>query len=372
MKTVIFDVDGVLLSEKRYFDVSALTVWEWYYSPSFMNLGHETVRAELTDEEIDALRARFWLDDAILIWLKKHGVNSNWDMTHAHIVATLWMLLEQYKADGHSLDDIVIESMADVCALGRRLQGYAVPDAAAVMERLARAVPDDAGKDDVFAYLTKAIEASLGIAAPWSALDSPLWQRHFEAFQEWYFGDELYEQTYGKTPYAPGKEGFLRREVPLGTAEGIRRMFQELKRRGYALAIATGRSYMEMAVPFAAYHWDEEFDPRHVATYTDVEEASKMLGLSLDKPNPFAYYAGAFGTYPERYAEYVSRPDEFKDGEYYIVGDSMADIWCAKAMGAVMIGTLTGLDGPAARAMFEAEQADYIVDSVEDILDILK
>ena len=92
MKTVIFDVDGVLLSEKRYFDVSALTVWEWYYSPSFMNLGHETVRAELTDEEIDALRARFWLDDAILIWLKKHGVNSNWDMTHAHIVATLWML----------------------------------------------------------------------------------------------------------------------------------------------------------------------------------------------------------------------------------------------------------------------------------------
>ena len=28
MKKVIFDVDGVLLSEKRYFDVSALVVWE--------------------------------------------------------------------------------------------------------------------------------------------------------------------------------------------------------------------------------------------------------------------------------------------------------------------------------------------------------
>ncbi len=372
MKTVIFDVDGVLLSEKRYFDVSALTVWEWYYSPSFMHLGHEEVKAALGDEEIDALRARFWLDDAILIWLKKHGVNSNWDMTHAHIAATLWILLAQYQADGHSLDDIAIESMADVRALGRKLQAYAVPDAAAVMERLADAVPDDAGKDEVFACLTAAIEASLETAALWSRLDSPLWQLHFEAFQEWYFGDELYEQTYGKAPYAPGKEGFLRREVPLGTAEGIRRMFQELKRRGYRLAVATGRSRMETAVPFAAYGWDEEFDPRHVATYTDVDEASEMLGLSLDKPNPFAYYAGAFGAYPERYAAYVSRPDDFKDGEYYIVGDSLADIWCAKAMGAVMIGTLTGLDGPAARAMFEAEQADYIVDSVEEILDILK
>lgn len=27
MKKVIFDVDGVLLSEERYYDVSALTVW---------------------------------------------------------------------------------------------------------------------------------------------------------------------------------------------------------------------------------------------------------------------------------------------------------------------------------------------------------
>lgn len=371
MKTVIFDVDGVLLSEKRYFDVSALTVWEWYYSPLFMHLGAELVRPDVTDEEIDGLRARFWLSDAILVWLKQHGVNSNWDMTHAHIVTVLWLLLERYQAEGHSLDGLQLNTMADVCAWGRRLQGYEVPQAGAVMDRLKEAVPDEAGKDEVFACLTRAIETSLGTDASWSALGSPLWQLHFEAFQEWYFGDELYARTYGKAPYAPGKEGFLRREVPLGTAEGIRRMFQELKRRGYSLAIATGRSYMEMAVPFAAYHWDEEFDPVHVATYTDVDEASKQLGIFLDKPNPFAYYAGAFGRYPERYADYVSRPDDFKEGTYYIVGDSMADIWCAKAMGAVMIGTLTGLDGQAARAMFEAEQADYIVDSVEDILNIL-
>lgn len=372
MKTVIFDVDGVLLSEKRYFDVSALTVWEWYGSPSFMNLGQEDVHPDVTDEEINALRDRIWLHDDILVWLKQHGVNSNWDMTHAHIVTGLWLLLEQYRADGHALQDLTLRTMDDVQALGRQLQGYAVPDAASVMDKLQAAVPDGAGKDEVFAYLTAAIADSLGIDASWSALSSPLWTLHFEAFQEWYFGDDLYAQTYGKKPYAPGKDGFLRREVPLGTAEGIRTMFQELKRRGYTLAVATGRSYMEMAVPFKAYHWDEEFDPLHVATYTDVEEASKKLGVSLDKPHPFAYYAGAFGRYPERYADYVSHPDDFKEGTYYIVGDSLADIWCAKAMGAVMIGTLTGLDGKAARPMFEAEQAEYIVDSVEDILNILQ
>lgn len=70
MKKVIFDVDGVLLSEKRYFDVSALVLWEWYYSEKYLCLGHEKVTSELSDEAIDSLRRRFWKDDAILLWLK--------------------------------------------------------------------------------------------------------------------------------------------------------------------------------------------------------------------------------------------------------------------------------------------------------------
>ena len=40
-------------------------------------------------------------------------------------------------------------------------------------------------------------------------------------------------------------------------------------------------------------------------------------------------------------------------------------------MGATMIGTLTGSDGPPAKAMFQQERVRYIVDSVEEILDIL-
>ena len=66
MKKVIFDVDGVLLSEKRYFDVSALVVWEWQYSPRYMHLKPERITADLDDETIAALRARFWRNDDIL------------------------------------------------------------------------------------------------------------------------------------------------------------------------------------------------------------------------------------------------------------------------------------------------------------------
>lgn len=69
-------------------------------------------------------------------------------------------------------------------------------------------------------------------------------------------------------------------------------MFKTLKKRGYQIAIATGRSKMEMEIPFQTYGWLDEFDEHYVATYSDVEEAEAMLHMSLDKPNPFAYYLG--------------------------------------------------------------------------------
>lgn len=371
MKKVIFDVDGVLLSEKRYFDVSALVLWEWYYSEKYLHLGHEEVTSELSDEAIDSLRRRFWKDDAILRWLKKHGVNSNWDMVHAHLVVTLWLLLESYDAH-HGVLNMVFETPADIQSLGRRLRGSEVPSAEACYRRLSETVPDEAGKDDVFMYLSDAVAAALGEGTrQWTPLHSPLWNLAFETFQDWYFGDELYEKTYGKPPYAPGKSGFLTREEPLGTVQGIRHMFRELKGRGYEIAIATGRSRAEMEIPFRTYGWLEEFDEHYVATYSDVEEAEAMLHLSLDKPNPFVYCLGAFGKDKERYGDYVNRMEEFKEGTYYVVGDSLADVWCAKALGAVMIGTLTGIDGDDAREMFDREGVPHIVPTVEAILDFL-
>ena len=88
MKTVIFDVDGVLLSEKRYFDVSGLALWEWYNSPLFLGIGEEPVIAEPTEEKIEALRRHYWADDELLRRFKRHGINSNWDMVYLFAVCS--------------------------------------------------------------------------------------------------------------------------------------------------------------------------------------------------------------------------------------------------------------------------------------------
>lgn len=373
MKKVIFDVDGVLLSEKRYFDVSALTLWEWYNSPFYMGLAQDEIYPDLPEEKIDEVRAYYWKNDEILQWLKSHGINDNWDMVHAHLFVTLWLMLEDYTVRTGELLSLSFDTIQDVRLAGKTLKNIALPTAEQVLEILNYYVPVDAGKDAVYEYLEKGANTTeVGRKiAHYATLGSPLWHLHQDCFQAWYFGDDLYQKIYERTPVATGKSGFLNREEPLGTVEGILHMFQELKKRGYDIAIATGRSYWETRIPFETYGWLDEFDPLYISTSTDVKEAGELLGLSLQKPHPFAYFLGAFGHYPEQYRQYVENPDAFKKGTYYVVGDSLSDVWGAQKMGAIMIGTLTGLDGEAARAMFEREKAEYILDSVEQILDIL-
>lgn len=372
MKRVIFDVDGVLLNEKRYFDVSALTLWEWYHSPYYMGLPGATVHYALREGDIQELRALFWDDDTILHFLKVHGVNDNWDMVHAHIIATLIVMIGTWQKEKEAPLSMELNGYDGVRALGRCLQDIPLPKAEEVRSLLEAVVPRDAGKDALFAALGDAARR-MGMAslAPYASLDSPLWQLHVDCFQHWYFGDALFTQVYKKEPLAKGKKGFLIHEEPFASPAEIKGLFQELKRRGYAIAIATGRSYWEVHIPFETFHWLEEFDSLHISTSTDVEETERQLHQPLGKPHPFAYYLGAFGRYPERYEAYIERPDCFKEGAYYIVGDSVADVWCAKAMGATMIATLTGLEGEEARPVLEREGADYIVANVMDILSVL-
>jgi hypothetical protein len=118
MKKVIFDVDGVLLSEKRYFDVSALVLWEWYYSKGYMNLEDDDVTTAVSERQIVSLRARLWEQDQILTWLKQHGINNNWDMVHAHILVVLWLLLEQYQADGGAVPAWEFKTYGDIRMAG--------------------------------------------------------------------------------------------------------------------------------------------------------------------------------------------------------------------------------------------------------------
>ena len=358
MKKVIFDVDGVLLSEERYYDVSALTVWEILYGRKYMGLPSERddfVAETVTDGQIAAIRAEVWGRDALLSWLKSRGINSNWDMVHAWLITCFWLLGEEYRRRTGDALPLHFRREEDFHSAGLAVMGLPLPKAGAILARWEAVVPEAAEGSDVFHVLGDAMAETFGEAPSWAPLQSELWRMHTEAFQAWYLGDDLFIEQNHRVPWAGGKRGFLREEIPLAPAEAIGALFRRLKDSGWEIAVATGRSRGEMTVPFRTLGWYGAFDPLYLATATDVFEAEKATGIAhLDKPHPFLYECAMYGRTPALYEAYAR--GEKKAGpedDVYVVGDSFSDVLGARAAGAKAIGVLTGLEGAAAADMFE-------------------
>ena len=374
MKKVIFDIDGVLLSEERYFDVSALTVWEILYSPSYMGLTAEQEDfdpASVTEGQIASCRNIVWGHDELLSWLKARGINSNWDMVHADLITVLWIMGETYqkRSDGERLD-LTFHTPEDVKKAGKELMGLPIPKAEEVLKKWEDTVPQGMQGEEVIHYLAKAMENTFAHGAPWAELRSDFWKIHTEAFQAWYLGDDCFISLMHHVPYSSGKPGFLMREVPLAPQSAIKSLFIRLKEMGYELGIATGRAREEMEIPFKMFHWYEEFDPKYMATASDAVESAAILGGPvLDKPNGFIFSCAIFGRDRNHYEAYSQeRMKPSAQDRVYVCGDSYSDVIGSHRAGASCIGILTGLEGKDAIPMFEKEGVPY----VEKVTDILK
>ena len=366
MRKVIFDVDGVLLSEERYFDVSSLTVWEILYSKDYMGLPAEAedfIARNVSEGQIASCRRRVWGDDRLLSFLKSRGINSNWDMVHCWLITALWLMACTYeRRSGGSKLSLSFHQPSDMKKAGLALMGLPVPTADEILHQWEKEIPKELEGAKVIPFLAEAMKEDFDHSVEWALPDSSFWEIHTEAFQSWYLGDDVFISLNHHVPYSGGKEGFLSKEVPLASAAAIRSLFIRLKKAGFELAVATGRSRQEMEVPFRMFHWYEEFNPRYLATASDAVEAAAMFSCPVpDKPMPFIFLAAIFGRNRDNYESYVKekiKPSE--TDEIYVCGDSYSDVLGSRRAGARFIGILTGLEGKGAAALFERENVPYV------------
>lgn len=375
MKKIIFDVDGVLFSEERYFDVSGLTVWEWLYSSGYMGLAAEQDDfrpPSVTEGQTAAVRRKVWDCDRLLQWLKQHGINSNWDMVHAHLTVTLWLMAQEYRRRTGEMPALSLTDITGVRKAGKTLLGLPVPSAGKITQVLNR-IGDTLKGEEVFSALARAVSEDFQGGAAWAQLRSPFWRMHRDAFQDWYLGDDLFMKTFGVRPLSPGKGGFLTREIPLAPPESVAALFQMLREKGYGLAVATGRSWPEVEIPFRQMGWLPFFPREYIGTASDVERASRLSpGESLDKPHSFTYACAVYGNDPENYSAYAREEQKLtEDDEVWVVGDSLSDIWGAHRIGARAVGVLTGLEGERARTALEDNGAEKIIARITDLPSVL-
>jgi phosphoglycolate phosphatase-like HAD superfamily hydrolase len=375
IKTILFDVDGVLLSEEHYFDASALTVWEMLISKNYLGIMPEEFKTDYSEVEIEAIRDTVFKNDSVLELQKSRGLNANWDMIYLTFSYQLIHILSQIKeTESKRIEqwltrDIDRDTLLEIASV---LTQYKVTfDFGKFNEDFGNSSETKQGLMD---YLNVLAFEKLGVETTIFSGKGVLWSVCEHASQEWYVGDEHIMASTGRPSVQLGKKGFLANETTTCLAQEISKLFQHLMHKGISIGIGTGRPALETIQPFKHLEWLQYFDENHIVTADEVAKAEQEVpeGMSLSKPNPFTYVMALLGK--NRSATeciQVKLPLE-NAKDVLIVGDSLADLLAAREIGCQFAAVLTGLSGQEARNDFEANGAELILDTVLNVKELVE
>ncbi len=317
---IIFDLDGVITTEHIYWECARLTIWELVHlrlpvAPVYLPAVHDAAARESI------------LPRPLVFTVKNRAINSNWDLTYLASCAVL-------AAAGTSVTEPVSSAEDLIAALRRERPAHIVP--AEAMESLLQTAGDRCGSD-LMAYAGRRAAEITGAPLELFAPEGPWWTYGHDRFQLWYQG--LLMGMWGADPLP---------ERPVLPVEAMQETLSQLRRSGYMLGVATGRLREEAAPPLRLFGLLDYFSAEHMATYSDVEQASQELErASLGKPHPFSIRRAIFPEAAD--ADLVDGAVPDNPVKALVVGDSASDALAARAAGVPCVGMLSGVAGEAAR-----------------------
>jgi phosphoglycolate phosphatase-like HAD superfamily hydrolase len=351
LQLLIFDLDGVITSEQKYWNTARLTVWQLLCHPQY--LGISAYFGSGLDRPDRALAAGDRLINTPFITeLKNRAVNSNWDLTFfvfsLHLIAIL-------KQSGLPLAALNTTNVGDIgLALSATAETIDSTHSQTVIQEFWQATRQLQGTA-VQAYLPTFARQVLGTDLEIFAEQGQLWQLCYDNFQAWYEGRCGYQ--------LPDDETVL--ELP-----SIQSLLAALAQK-YQLGIATGRPRQETIEPLTQMGLLQYFDQQRIVTYDEVlvAEAASTASLKLGKPHPFIVLKAI---YPElSTAELLSLQVEHATVAY--IGDAASDVAAALAAGCYSIGVLTGFGTDLAykRQLLADRGCHQIIDSILSLPEIL-
>lgn len=329
---LIFDMDGVLTSEQNYWNAAALAVYELLCSKHYF--GTQQLDFQRVFSQTAQIRDALMYGDKTIALLKNQGINTNWDL--AYVLLAGITLLDDER-DYSKVYSYFKEQNLNVPMLYEH-----------ACELLSR-------------HYTGIDCTRFG----------ELWTMLQTAFNEWYYGIKYFSVAYNRPVSEPQKPGFMEHEQPLHSIETTKYLLETLNRQGFKLAIGTGRPQMELEVPLKNWGLLQYFEKDACITHNHIikaQEEQTDSNISLAKPHPFVFLKAAYGV------DYSTK--RLLEGDYdmeyikkvLIIGDAGADILAAQNMGADFAAVLTGVSGQATRGYFEKQGANYILNSVNDLI----
>lgn len=327
IKKIIFDLDGVITSERLYWNSSAMTVYEKMFDN--LNVGW-------CEENVGLLSDEIFINDSTIVALKNLGVNSNIDLTYVVYLAAI-------IGQGEGVEESELWNFVNTYALEL-----------------------DVNAPELYDYVASEAKEIYNYDDNYIIRYGGLWREIEALFQHWYFGDEKYVEIYGEAaPGAAGKTGFINYETPIVDLEELRKLLKALKEKGYILGIATGRNDYEVAQPLNKWGIKEYFDDASIATYDTVVKGEKVINEgSLAKPNPYVFLKAS---YPDVEDKKILSKKNHDNRHILVVGDAGADIIAAQAANMTFAAVLTGVSGRDAYDYFAGMNSDIIMNNVLEL-----
>ncbi|KAF3884544.1 MULTISPECIES: HAD family hydrolase [Nostocales] len=363
LTTLIFDLDGVITSEKKYWNTARLTVWDLISSDSYLGFKNYFDEGEIFLSNLTLVGEKV-ISSQFVYELKRRAVNSNWDLTFFVVSLHLLGILNAVKANYPEAWASILSNPLSVKEELVRLKNflsknnYTSTISDALIEKFWEETQILTGTD-VVEYVSSFSEKILGAKLSYLQPKGDLWQLCYHNFQEWY-------ETKGS--------GVLPDEDTILDLESIRLLLENLRDR-YTLGIATGRPRNEVIQPLSQLGVLEYFDQKRIVTYDEVLDAEAILSRSsnsqkLGKPHPFVVLKAL---YPDENVEiFCSKEFQSLDRKYAAyIGDATSDVVAAKQAGCLSIGVLTGVFGDKMasmqQSMLKNVGCDVILNSVLEL-----
>lgn len=339
LKLLVFDLDGVITSEERYWQAARLTVAETIAGESYLGSSDYFGRPFEAATALEEIGENA-IGDRFIYEVKRRAINSNWDLTFLavslHLLAILSRVeLEQWTSLFANRELPLAERLRCLGQLPG-VQGEERRSAATIEQFLEKTLALKGAA--VLEYARPFGEKLLGADLPELDPNGELWQLCYQTFQAWYEG---------KKPWVLPREGTVVAPAQIG-------LVLEQLRAKFALGILTGRPRHEAIAPLESLDLLRYFDPRRIVTYDEILEAEAFLAqrgtrTKLGKPHPFGLYKAlcpdeAIATLC---AEEFALPHA---GQAAYIGDTGSDVLAALAAGCVAVGVLTGFSGRGTKA----------------------
>ncbi len=363
---LIFDLDGVITSEQKYWNTARLTVWELITQPGYLDL---TDYFGPTESQQVLASGQQTINNDFIYELKRRAINSNWDLTYfvfcLHLAGILQQLQQLEPEKWSGLNNTIDLANSEQWQLLRQsLKGltFVLSLSESTIAQFWQETTNLEGSA-VTEYVRPFYQKHLGISLP--DTHSDLWNLCYQNFQAWY----------------EGRKGFtLPDDETVLDLEQIKTTLQTLKDADrFTLAIATGRPRNEVIEPLTALGLLSFFDPQRIVTYDEVLAAEDQLNTSsapikLGKPHPFVVLKALHvDEDPQLFCT-----DEFqKQNRTYVayIGDAASDVVAAKRSGCVSIGVLTGFTASRAEQeqvqMFTDLGCDCVIESIQALPQVL-